>query len=176
LRDPAPVSRLVLVNTTRLALPIILASLSAACAAPGSVEGVFSDAEFRLECEKPLSKATASGRDKIVVLAEFDTETLRTVSIGLPHFAELPVGEELAVGSGAPDDQRPSVDVVVGALHVDTRSDGVEVLSPSDPVRAASLAGSLTLDEKDDELVAGSFQVDLDDGGFLEGTFVVTAD
>lgn len=159
-------------------LMAVCASLGlAACAAPASVEGVFSGDGFRLDCETPLAKPTASGRDMLVVLAETDGETLRTVSVRLPRTAELSHGEPLAVGNGG-DDARPSVDVVVGDLVVDTRSDGVQILSSENAVRAASAGGTLTLDERTGASadapaeLAGSFHVDLDDGGYLEGTFV----
>lgn len=165
-------------NPTSRLLAVCASLGLAACAAPASVEGVFSGDGFRLDCETPLAKPTASGRDMLVVLAETDGETLRTVSVRLPRTADLPLGEPLAVGSGDGDDPRPSVDVVVGDLVVDTRSDGVQILSSENAVRAASAGGSLTLDERTGASadapaeLAGSFRVDLDDGGYLEGTFV----
>jgi hypothetical protein len=159
-------------NTTPRLLVIAAALGMAACAAPASVEGVFSGDGFELHCDSPLSKVNESGRDRVVVMSDHDTETLRAVNVNLKHVAELPLGQLIEVGTGARDDERPVVDVVVGKLVIDTRDDGVEILSSEDPTQATSVAGSLTIDERDDDVIAGSFHVDLDDGGYLEGSFV----
>lgn len=107
----------------------------------------------------------------IVVMAERDGETLRTVSLTLPHAAALPVGTVMEVGTGAADDQRPVVDAVVGDLVVDVRSDGARVISSVNAVTAVSTGGTLTVGSRDAGSVAGTFQVELDDGGHLRGTF-----
>jgi hypothetical protein len=145
-----------------------------ACAAPASVEGVFSGQKFRLDSDAPLSMPTASGRDMVVVLSQFDTETLRTVSVKIPAYASLPLGEALAVGTGAYGDERPSIDVAVGVLLVETRPDGAEILSATDAEVATTVAGTFTLVDVSDAAIAGAFRVDLDDGGYLEGSFVAS--
>lgn len=173
LRDP--LARLTLGDVNAMSrLLAVCASLGlAACAAPASVEGVFSGDGFRLECEVPLAKSTEPGRDTVVVLSDHDAETLRTVSIHLPDRASLPLGKAVAVGPRAVGAVQPAVEVVVGDLVVDTRADGVEILSSENAVRASSVGGTLILDEASSDL-AGRFLVDLDDGGYLEGAFVAT--
>lgn len=157
------------------AVAVMVAIGLAGCAAPATVEGVFSGDSFRLESSTPLTKPTASGRDMIVVLSQVDSETLRTVSLTIPKFADVPLGEPLDVGTGAYGDDRPSLEVAVGDLLVETRDDGVEIISATDAVVAGTTGGTLTLDDRGaDGSLAGSFTVDLDDGGYVEGTFVAT--
>lgn len=157
----------------QIAAAAVLAAASVACQAPGAVDGVFGGEDFALRCESPLSTSDASGRDSVVVLSEATTETLSTVNVRLRNVNELPLGEAVAVGSD--DEGLPSIQVVVGALVVETRADGVEILSAADPVRASSVAGELTLESRSDEGVAGSFRANLDDGGFVEGFFDASA-
>lgn len=156
-------------NSNLRLLAITASLVFSACAAPASVEGVFAGDGFRLDCETPLAKQNASKRDIVVVLSDHDDVTLRTVNVELPNVGALPLGQPLEVGTGAGD--QPSVDVIVGDLVVETRSDGVEVLSSVNPVRAVSVGGSVTIESRADGVITGSFRVDLDDGGFLEGGF-----
>lgn len=154
---------------------LALLGLVSACGAPATVEGVFANDTFRLESESPLTKPTASGRDMVVVLSQVDSETLRTVTLVLPQIKELPLGEVLDAGTGAYGDDRPSLEVAQGDLLVETRPDGVDIISSTNNVFAHATAGTFTLDERNvDGSLAGSFSIDLDDGGFLEGSFVAT--
>lgn len=152
-----------------IAAAAVLAAGSIGCQAPGAVSGVFGGEEFALRCETPLATSDASGRDSVVVLSEATTETLSTVNIRLYGVNELALDTPVHVG--AADQGLPSIQVVVGALVVEQRADGVEVLSAADPVRAASVDGTLTLESRDDVGVAGTFRAELDDGGFVEGFF-----
>lgn len=158
-------------------LPITVAAFLGAgaigCQAPASVNGVFGGQDFSLTCESPLAASDASGRDSVVVLSEATSETLSTVNVRLRGIADLPIGAPSPIG--ADDEGLPSVQVVVGELVVETRADGAEILSAADPRRAASLAGTLTLETRDADGVAGSFSAELDDGGFVEGFFAAAA-
>ena len=152
----------------------VSASLAVGCAAPGSVEGVVRHDGFTLRADHPLTKPIASGRDRIVVLAEQDSETLRTLQLTLPDAATLPLGKAVSIGR-APEfgsGQQPSLQVSVGAVEIETRSDGVEVISATDATTSSSVRGSITLTELDDAGIAGSFHADLDDGGYVDGEFV----
>jgi hypothetical protein len=150
-------------------------AVASACGAPATVEGVFASDTFRLESQSPLTKPTASGRDMVVVLSQADSETLRTVTLTLPKFADLTLGQAVDVGSGEFGDDRPSLEVAQGDLLVETRADGVELISSTNNVFANATSGTFTLDGRDaDGTLAGSFSVDLDDGGFLQGSFVAT--
>lgn len=158
------------VKTLRPSL-VIAAVVLSGCSAPGAVEGVFSDASFHLLCAQPLAKPVASERDMLVVLSEHDSETLRTVNVRLPGAATWVVGEPVRVGRGAPDTDSPTVEVTVGDLLVDVRGDGVEILSSTNTVRASSVGGTLVLEERSADGVSGTFDVQLDDDGYLEGHF-----
>jgi hypothetical protein len=149
----------------------VLTVLATGCAAPGWADGIFGETDFELRSQDPLAQAGGSERDMLVVMAEIDGETLRTVSIGLNRFQTLPHGEPVDAGDGSPGDARPFVDVTVGELVREDRGDGVEIISSDNATRAASTGGSVTLDELGAQ-VAGSFRVDLDDGGYLEGSFL----
>lgn len=176
LRDQIRILTMTDMNARRLQ-PITVAALLAAgtvgCQAPGSVSGVFGGEEFSLRCESPLAASDASGRDSVVVLSEATSETLSTVNVRLRGAAGLPIGEPVAVGTD--DEGLPTVQVVVGDLVVETRSDGVEILSAADPQRATSVGGTLTVESRDQDGVAGSFSAELDDGGFVEGFFAAAA-
>jgi hypothetical protein len=157
-----------------LAVALTAAVGAVGCGSPASVEGVFSARDFRLDCDVPLAKSTASGRDMIIVLSEHDRETLSTVNISLPGLMALPEGVEIEVGASV-DEPRPMIDVVVGDLLVETRADGVEILSPVNARRASSVGGHIILESRSADGVVGRFRVDLDDGGYLEGSFVAAA-
>lgn len=110
----------------------------------------------------------------VVVLSQIDTETLSTISVTLPGFSALVLAETVEVGTGSYRDLRPSLKVAVGALLVETRPDGAQIISSTDAVVAASVGGTFTLDGASDDEIAGTFDVDLDDGGYLAGSFVAT--
>lgn len=149
-------------------------TLGMGCAVPAEVEGIVRGEEFLVRDPRPASKATASGRDAYLVLSENDGATMRTVTVRIPNVADMPLGEEVAVGGRENASGLPHVEVAQGALVKETRSDGATILSQADPTFAISTTGSLRLDERGEDL-AGSFLVDLDDGGWVEGVFVVAA-
>ena len=162
-------------HMTRSALPSALAAIVAlsasGCALPGAIEGIFADKPFELVDERPDGKAQGE-TELLLVLMEIRHERMSTVSVHLRDVESLPVGEEIAVGDGAWGDARPSFDVVEGTLLRELRSDGVEILSTGDDaVRASSVEGSLTLEEAPGGDLLGRFRVDLDDGGYLDGSF-----
>lgn len=164
-----------IMQATKGLVALAALAVASACSAPATVEGVFASDAFRLESQDPLTKPTASGRDMVVVLSQADSETLRTVTMLLPQIAGLPLGETLDVGTGDFGDDRPSLEVAQGDLLVETRSDGVDIISSTNNVFANATGGSFTLDDRSaDGTLAGSFSVDLDDGGFLEGSFLAT--
>jgi hypothetical protein len=149
--------------------------LTQACAVPAEVEGIVRGEEFVVRDPRPAAKATAAGRDAYLVLSQNDGETLRTVTVRLPNIASLPLEQDIAVGTGVDDDaDAPFVQVAEGELEVTTRADGAEILSATDPTFAQSVTGTLRLTSKDGE-IAGTFAIDLDDGGWLDATFVVDA-
>jgi hypothetical protein len=161
-------------QTINACLSLILGGLvcsGSGCALP-VIEGVFDQRDFALFDDTPEARGEA-GADVLLVFLDVDRPAaeLRTVSVDLRGLKNLDVGEELVVGTGAWDDQRPSVEVVEGSLVEETLDDGGILMTTGDDARrAASLGGTITLDENGDT-VSGRFTVDLDDGGYLNGSF-----
>lgn len=143
------------------ALLVLIGSVG--CAAPASVDGVFHNSSFQVHAADPLMKATASGRDKLVVLSEHDSETLRAVNLTLVGVDDLALDTPAPIGDG--------VEAIEGHVVIDTRADGVEVVSSENDTRAQSTGGTVTLTERTADALSGTFQVDLDDGGYLDGVF-----
>jgi len=151
---------------------VAIASLLAGsgCALP-VIEGVFDDRDFAIFNDVPENRGQ-SGDHVLLVFVDVDDTALRTVSVDLRAVSTLPVGDDIDVSEAGGDD-RPVVEVVEGTLirqEVEGRPDLITV--DDDAVRARSMGGALTLSENDGTGgVVGSFKVDLDDGGFLEGSF-----
>ncbi|MBM4282554.1 MAG: hypothetical protein FJ137_17980 [Deltaproteobacteria bacterium] len=159
-------------RTSCLALALIgFAAGGSGCALP-VIEGVFDQRDFALFDDTPEARAD-SGDEVLLVFLDVDRAVgqLRTVSVDLRGLSSLPAGEPAAVGTGAWDDDRPAVEVVEGTFIEETLEGGAVLMTTGDDARrATSEAGSVTVDEQGDT-VAGRFTVDLDDGGFLTGTF-----
>jgi hypothetical protein len=160
------------ITSTCLALALVgVCAGGSGCALP-VIEGIFDQRDFALFDDTPEARGE-SGDETLLVFVDIDdtARELRTVSVDLRALSTLPVGSEIEVGSGAWDDERPSVDVVEGTLITEPLADGGTLMSTGDDARrAVSLNGTITLDEND-ETVAGHFDVDLDDGGYLRGSF-----
>ena len=160
-------------NSSQVCLAVVaLASLLAGsgCALP-VIEGVFDDRDFAIFNDVPENRGQ-SGDHVLLVFVDTDETALRTVTIDLPAVSTLDVGVAHDVSDAGGDD-RPVVEAVEGTLIRETiegRGDLITV--GNDAVRARSVGGNVTFSENnDDGDLVGSFRVDLDDGGFLEGTF-----
>lgn len=154
-----------------LALVAVLGAGSTGCALP-VIEGVFDSRDFAIFDETPEARGQARDEVLLVFLEMEGEERLRTVSVDLRDASTLPVGEALDVGDGSFGDQRPNIEVVEGSVIRDRLPDGGELISTGDDAkRAMSVGGVVTLEENDAGTVVGSFRVDLDDGGYLEGRF-----
>jgi hypothetical protein len=158
--------------STCLALALVSVCVGGTGCALPVIEGIFDQRDFALFDDTPEARGE-SGDETLLVFLDVDDNAgeLRTVSVDLRALSTLPVGSAIEVGSGAWDDARPSVEVVEGSLVTEQLSDGGTLMSTGDDARrAASQTGTITLDENGDT-VAGSFDVDLDDGGYLHGAF-----
>ena len=160
-------------RTSQICLAVVaLASMLAGsgCALP-VIEGIFDDRDFAIFNDTPQNRGQ-SGDHVLLVFVDTDETRLRTVTIDLNAVSTLETGVAHDV-SEAGGDARPVVEAVEGTLirqAVEGRSDLITV--DDDAIRARSVAGSVTLTENsDDGDLIGSFRVDLDDGGFLEGSF-----
>jgi hypothetical protein len=141
------------------------------CANP-VIEGIFDQRDFALFDDTPEARGE-SGDETLLVFLDVDNNVgqLRTVSVELRGLSTLPVGDAIEVGSGKWDDARPSVEVVEGSLVTEPLADGGTLMSTGDDARrAVSHTGTITLEENGDTVV-GAFDVDLDDGGYLHGSF-----
>lgn len=163
-------------HTTRicLAMVAVLVSGSTGCALP-VIEGVFDRRDFAIFDDTPEARGQATDEVLLVFLeleGEGDSERLRTVSVDLRAISTLPVGEAIDVGEGGFDDDRPNVEVVEGSVVREQVASGTLISTGDDAKRAMSVEGTVTLEQNDaDGSVAGTFRVDLDDGGYLEGRF-----
>jgi hypothetical protein len=150
-----------------IAFALVASVFAVGCGAPGTVEGIFDQADFSLRTNDPLARASGSDGDVVVVLAEQDGETLRTVTVSLPRAEHMPRQKAVEVG---PEATQPSIEVTVGRLTREDRGDGVEVISSEDATRAQSTGGTVTIEDLAPD-VAGTFSIELDDGGHLDGVF-----
>ena len=157
-------------NPICLAL-LVLASLvmTSACALP-VIEGVFDDRDFAIFNDIPQNRGQ-SGEHVLLVFVDTDDTKIRTVSVDLHAVSTLDVGVELDVSDAASDD-RPVLEVVEGTLvSEEIEGRGVLMTVGDDAIRARSVSGFVTLSENHDGDLVGAFQVGLDDGGFLDGSF-----
>lgn len=171
-REPATLRHMT-THMTRicLAMVAVLSGGGTGCALP-VIEGVFDSRDFAIFDETPEARGQARDEVLLVFLEMDGDESLRTVSVDLRAVSSLPVGEPLDVGDGTFGDDRPNVEVVEGSIVSEALPDGGQLISTGDDAkRAMSVSGSVTLDDNADGAVAGSFRVDLDDGGYLEGRF-----
>lgn len=143
------------------------------CALP-AIEGIFDDRDFAVFDSTPEARGQV-GDEVLLVFADIDeaAATMRTVSIDLKAVDTLDVGVELEAGDDSYGDLRPSIDVVEGTLVTqEIAGNGTLQSVDVDTAKGAvSTGGTVVLDENSDGSLAGSFHVDLSDGGYLEGTF-----
>lgn len=154
-------------RSTLLASLLSLGLLAVGCGAPSTVQGVVGGGSYTIRDETPELRP---GHGKVtVVLAESVGDVLRVVSVSLPDLERLPLGTPLEVGGP----EGVVVKATYGRLVEMVRSDGVRVLNAEDPVVVEAAEGSIIV-ETLEPLLAGSFQVVLEDGGELLGDFVVS--
>jgi hypothetical protein len=161
-------------NTTHICLALATVGLlmgGSGCALP-SIEGVFDDRDFAVFDDAPEARAQVDD-EVLLVFVDVDdaANTMRTVSVDLKGIDALETGVELDVGDDSFGDDRPSIDAVEGTLVTEEiPGKGTLMTVDDDAVRAVSIGGTLQLTENEGT-IAGDFHVDLDDGGYLEGSF-----
>jgi hypothetical protein len=120
-----------------------------------------------------VARDDVHGPRTILVLSEESNGLLKVVTISIPQPDEQPLNTAIPIGSTIKSDALlPGVEVAVGDVVEEERSDGARIVSAEDPDFAHSEKGSITLYEKGATL-SGEFSIDLDDGGHLDGTFQV---
>lgn len=162
-------------KTTQTCLAVaalFLAAVGSGCAIP-TIEGVVAARDFAIFNDVPEARGGEANDHAFLVFVDIDENqnTLRTVSVDIRALSEQPIGEVLDVGEGDIGDTRPVIDVTEGELVRSPLPDGSELITTNaDAMMATSTSGVLTIDENDDELV-GTFDVKLNDGGYLQGSF-----
>jgi len=150
---------------------LVLGSLITGCGAQGTVEGVFHDQDFSITDFAPKAHFNQKAQMAVVTISEGlmegDREVLRLVTLKLNGSDDLSVGDVIDV-----DGDHAEMDVSTGDLERIELANGNTLISSSNNDFASAVSGTITLDSVDDVL-AGTFSVDLDDGGYLEGTFAV---
>lgn len=147
---------------------LVMTLLSSACAfeAPAVVDGLVQGDDFSIRDDHPVVRPQHHGEQLVVLADDVDGE-LRLVQLRLPAESALALDEPLAVGPAGLE-----VTASFGTLEEEVRSDGVRVLSSSDATEVTAISGSVTLASLT-PVLAGTFEVTLEDGGSLTGEFVI---
>jgi hypothetical protein len=142
-----------------------LVVVASACTVPASVDGTVLDAEFTIRDEAPELRPQGDGA-QLIVLADDAGGVLRLVKLRVADLEALPIDETVEVAS----DGDVTLEAALGTMESFVRSDGVRVVSATDATFVAATSGTLTLASRSP--LAGEFEVELEDGGSLFGSFV----
>ena len=141
-----------------------LMMLASACGPQTFVEiNTASEGSFTVADPAPTVRPYQDG--VMVVLTEEQEEQLAVVTIELPDVDSLEQGEVVNI-----DDTGITITASRGDLEVINRADGSRVVNSRDARSFTATAGTFTLDSR--EPLAGTFEVELEDGGMLVGAFV----
>ena len=152
---------------------LVAASLFTGCAAQGTVEGIFQQQDFKITDFAPKAHINHGAEVAVVTLSEssFDgqREILRLVNITLSETNTLHSGDVIEVG----EDLDAELGVSTGDLVRMELENGSTLISSENNDFAHAVQGTVTIDESSDDVLAGSFSVELNDGGHLQGSFVI---
>lgn len=143
--------------------------LASACDAPAFVEGIVEESRFTVRDDNPELRPQADD-GALVVLAQKDWDMLRVVTLSVPDFEAL--GEETTLTLGSRRDGGAWLEVAQGPIDESVRSDGVKVLNTLTP-RFVDCAGGTAVITRVDGQLLGTFEAELEDGGWLEGAFTI---
>jgi hypothetical protein len=150
-------------NLRRFLLITLLALPGAvACGAPSGVDGEVEGEAFTVSDQQPELKRHERTGDTQIVLAEDDGDLLRTVVVFVESETNLEVGEPIAFGEGV------SLMVSEG-VSIDL---GNGVINAKDPKFHGVVKGEIIFTSLGDPIV-GEFWAELENGGYIEGTFVL---
>lgn len=156
-------------HVARLFFALAATVFASACDVSGFVEGIVDGHDFTVRDDRPDLRPQHDDA-ALVVLAEQEWGTLRVVSLHIPAFSTLEESQVLDLGlrqaGGA------WVEVAQGPIDESVRSDGVTVLNTLSPTFVRGQGGTAALDLVDGVLM-GTLRTELEDGGWLEGTFEV---
>lgn len=155
-----------LVGATALAL-----ALASGCAAPASVEGIFSQVPFEFDDPKPAIRVDNRGDQIYLVISEETATTLTVAQLRLPT-TDLRPGDSFAFGEDDRSDVDAHLHMARGQVEVTYLSDGTRIVNARNSTMADAAEGTVTIDAADDYL-AGSFRGTLEDGGEVTGRFAI---
>jgi hypothetical protein len=151
---------------------VVALLLSSACGAPAIVDGIVEDNEFSIRDTDPELRPQADD-GVIVVIAEEAGSQLRVVQLKLPSLEGHEPGESILIEDRALD--RTWLTAASGTLDETIRSDGVRVVNTLDARVVAAVRGHVEC-EQSDGLLTGTLTAELEDGGWVEGSFVAPID
>ena len=150
---------------------MVLGALASGCGFNAMIAGIVNDDDFSVRDQNPTAKTQRAENTLVVISEESDTH-LRLVTLTVPTEA-LEFNGLVELGEEA--QARPFVRVAEGEKTEMIRSDGVRVINTLTPEFAEGGEGYLDVQRDGDE-VYGTFEVDLLDGGYLDGSFALTLD
>lgn len=165
----AIVSKSFFCHSARFFSALTAVAILSACGVPGFVEGIAYGSDFTIRDDRPDLRPQHDDA-ALVVLAEQEWDSLRVVSLSVPAFSDLSDEQEIAIGTR--DEGGAWVEVAQGPIEESVRSDGVKVLNTLTPRFVNGAGGSVLLTKVDAELF-GTLEVELEDGGWLRGSFAV---
>ncbi len=153
------------------ALAILTLGVASGCAAPASVEGVLSEIEFAFEDPRPAVRIDGRGDQIHLIISEETSTTLTVAQVRLPT-TDVVAGETFSFGDDENSTESAHLHMSRGDVEVTRMSNGTRVVSSRNNTVADSVSGTITIDEVDGVL-AGSFTATLEDGGDIDGRFVI---
>jgi hypothetical protein len=133
------------------------------------LEGVVEDGSFTLRDDQPDFRPQHDNA-ALVVFAQQDWGTLRVATLRVPDVTSLqgettlPLEERAAAGAW--------LEVAQGPAEETERSDGVRVLNTSAPRFVRAVDGEAMVEVNDGHM-SGTLFAKLEDGGWVEGAFIV---
>ena len=148
-------------------------SMAGCMAEDNLVEGELVQEHFIVSDENPAVQMSAKDGHLMVSLSQENGDSVSMVLIQVPRYSEQPLRTPIRVGTGMESDrERPWTEVSRGLKDISYRSDGARILAMEVTDYARSHAGTVELYENRDE-IRGFVDVQLDEGGYLQGVFTV---
>jgi hypothetical protein len=137
------------------------------------VEGQLVAEHFMIEDANPAFQMNSKDGHVMVSLSQENGDSVSMVLIQIPNYESLPLRTPIHVGTGMDSDrERPWTEVSRGLKEITYRSDGARILAMEVNDFARSHSGTVELYENRDE-IRGFVDVQLDEGGYLQGVFTV---
>lgn len=156
-------------QTDRFFSVLAVLLLASACDAPAFIQGVVEDSQFTIRDDRPELRPQ-NDDSALVVLAQKEWDTLRVVTVRVPEFDML--GDETVLSLGTREEGGAWLEVAQGPIDESVRSDGVKVLNTLTPRFVTGVGGTVVITRVGERLL-GTLEAELEDGGWLEGSFAI---